>query len=134
MGFLSKLLVSGSPQKDVHQLRRQLSSASRTIVDYGIIARELLASQSAKGLLPQGFEKEVVLQILADYEERLRRITLRRTLEELDRLAKLGEYEVACKGGLDQEAYFSFAIPSYPAWIRRALEDAKREIASGSRH
>ncbi len=127
MSLFKSLFGSIDQQVELNKLKHRVQETPRTVVEYGIIAREVLAAKAKKGFL-EGVEKEVLREILADWEERLRNMTLMRALEELERLGKLEELERALGHGIDQDAFFSYAIPNYPTWIRRTLEEAKRRL------
>lgn len=105
-------------------LRRRVKEVRTTAVDYGILAREVLAKKAKLGLL-DGIEKDVLRELLADWEERLKNMILSRSIDELERLGKLEELEQVLASDIDQDAYLSYAIPDYPDWLRRTIEEVK---------
>lgn len=127
MNLLKKIFRSSKESTGLYELKRRLGNAPRTIVEYDIIAREVMTAKMKKGLL-DGVEKEVLDQLLVDWQGRIEDLTNRHILEELEQLGKLEEFELVLKHGLDQDAYFSYAISNYPSWIRKTLEDVKRLI------
>ena len=106
-----------------------MSDPHHLIVNYPLIARDVLAELAAKGALT-GVRREALSGLLQQCEERLEESITRRFTTELKRLGRLREFRQVLQYDTADEvsAYLARVIPCYQLFLEMTVASAKSEL------
>jgi hypothetical protein len=102
-----------------------------SLIDFGILARKIVAEKEAKGLLPRNLRDDVRTGMVKEYRERLESIFNRMVGKELDRLGKAKEFERVLNTNTsvdDIVVYLRRTIPNYATFLHHAITETKKEV------